>query len=47
MGDFFKISGSVMSTIIVTGLVLNMAGRGIFGETAKKIATYTTEGYGV
>lgn len=47
MNDFFKISGSVMTTIVVTGLLLNLAGRGTFGETVKKVANYTTEGYGV
>jgi len=41
------ISGTVMVSIIATGLILNFAARGSLGKTMQDIATYTTEGYGV
>lgn len=44
---FPKISGSVMLSIIGTGVLLNLAGSGMFGEQVKKAAQYVTKGYGV
>lgn len=42
-----KISGTVVASILATGVLLNMAGTGMFGAQAAKLAKYITNGYGV
>jgi len=42
-----QISGTVVLSIIATGLILNFAGRGALGTTMQDLAKYTTQGYGV
>ena len=42
-----QISGTIVLSIIATGLILNFAGRGSLGKTMQELAKYTTEGYGV
>lgn len=37
---------SLAVAIIATGAFLNLAGSGMFGATAKKLARYTTRGFG-
>lgn len=44
--DGFKISTTVILSIIATGAVLNALSSGIAGETPKKIADYIIKGYG-
>jgi hypothetical protein len=38
---------SMMGAIAATGIVLNMAGSGMFGTQVKSLAQYITKGYGV
>lgn len=42
-----KISGTVMLSILATGALLNIAGNGMFGTQAQKLAKFITNGYGV
>lgn len=42
-----KVSATVVASILLTGVLLNLAGSGIFGESVKKAAQYVTKGYGV
>lgn len=37
---------SVAGSILATGALLNLAGKGTFGVTAQKMAQYVTRGYG-
>lgn len=41
-----KLSGAVLFTILATGALLNLAGSGMLGTQAQKIAKYVTNGYG-
>jgi hypothetical protein len=43
----FKISLSLMATILATGAALNIAGSGMAGSTVQKAAQFITKGYGV
>ena len=46
----FKITPTfvqVMLSILATGAVLNLAGKGTLGTTAMNAAKYVTNGYGV
>lgn len=36
----------IFGTIIATGALLNLAGKGAFGKTVENGAKYVTEGYG-
>lgn len=38
---------SVMTAILVTGILLDEAGKGTFGTTVKNVAVKVTSGYGV
>lgn len=42
-----QISMTVIASILATGVILNMAGSGMFGDTVKNAAQYVTKGYGV
>lgn len=45
--DFPKISASVVVSILATGAILNIAGNGMLGSQAQKLAQFITKGYGV
>lgn len=36
----------LVAAIVATGALLNLAGRGTFGDTVKGLANYVTTGYG-
>lgn len=42
-----KSIGHMMVAIAATGVVLNLAGSGMFGTSVQKAAQYVTKGYGV
>lgn len=42
-----KISASVVVSILATGAILKVAGDGLFGTQAQKLAKFITAGYGV
>lgn len=42
-----QVSATVIVSILATGVILNMAGSGMFGDSVKKAAAYVTKGYGV
>lgn len=42
-----KVSMTVVASILVTGIALNIAGSGMLGQTVQKGAKFITEGYGV
>lgn len=44
---FPAISASVVVSILATGVLLNLAGSGMFGQSVQKAAQYITKGYGV
>ncbi len=41
------VSLTLVVSIIATGVILNVAGSGILGQTVQKGAEYVTKGYGV
>ena len=43
----FKISATVVVSILATGAMLNLLGSGLFGTQGQKFAQYVTKGYGV
>ena len=42
-----KISITVMTSILATGAILNVAGSGLLGTSVQKAANFVTKGYGV
>lgn len=44
---FLGISGTVVGSILATGVFLNLAGSGALGTQMQKFAKYVTQGYGV
>jgi len=42
-----KVSMTVVASIMVAGIALNIAGSGMLGSTVQKGAKFITEGYGV
>lgn len=43
----FKISLTVVMSILATGAILNVAGSGVAGTQVQKLAKFVTNGYGV